>query len=293
EFQAVTGVSTGALSAPFVFLGPKWDDELKKIYGGFPRERIFATRFLLDILPRASAADSSPLAALIAEYVDDAFLEEVAREHRRGRRLIVQTTHLDAQQGVVWDMGAIAASGAPNALQLFRDVLLASASVPGAFPPVLIEAELDGETYDEMHVDGGVVSQATVVAEWQADIGRYIAQGPTIFMVRNGRVSPEPREVSYDLLSIAGRAASTLIKNEGLGDLVTAYESAQLRNADVYMTWIGEDFQANYPGPFDPGYMRSLYDYGYALMESGAAWSTKPPQLMTAAERRRTVARAP
>ena len=118
EFQTVTGVSTGALSAPFVFLGPDWDDELRRVYGGFPPDRIFATRFLVDILPRASAADSAPLAALIAEFVDERFLALVAREHRRGRRLLVQTTNLDAQRAVIWDMGAIAASGAPSQIIL-------------------------------------------------------------------------------------------------------------------------------------------------------------------------------
>ena len=293
EFQTVTGVSTGALSAPFVFLGPDWDDELRRVYGGFPPDRIFATRFLVDILPRASAADSAPLAALIAEFVDERFLALVAREHRRGRRLLVQTTNLDAQRAVIWDMGAIAASGAPNATDLFRNVLLASASVPGAFPPVLIETELDGVRYDEMHVDGGVISESTVLTEWQADFLDIVGRGPTLFVVRNGRVTPEPRETPFTLLAIAGRASSTLIKSQGLGDLINAYQVAQLRDSDIFMTWIGEDFRADYPGPFDPGYMRALYEYGYALMEKGEAWSIKPPQLMTAEERQRAVARSP
>ncbi|HUS97414.1 MAG TPA: patatin-like phospholipase family protein, partial [Hyphomicrobiaceae bacterium] len=163
EFTIVTGVSTGALSAPFAFLGPDYDDELKQMYGGFPRERIFKLRSWVNILPNASVADTAPLAEVIERFVDEKLMAAVAREHRRGRRLLVQTSHLDAQRPVVWDLGAIAASGAPNAKDIFRKALIASASVPVAFPPVLFQIEVDGQIYDEMHVDGGVVSQATAL----------------------------------------------------------------------------------------------------------------------------------
>jgi hypothetical protein len=290
EFHLVTGVSTGALSAPFVFLGSDWDDELKRIYGGFPSDRIFRQRLLINILPDVSAADPAPLKAIIAEDVTEEFLELVAAEHRRGRRLLVQTTNLDAQEAMIWDMGVIAGSGAPNAVELFRDVLMASASVPGAFPPVLIEATIDGEIIDEMHVDGGVASESTLLEFWQADLEGVFNYRPgtklEFYVIRNGRIAPERRAVDYNLLSIAGRSASTLIKNLGTSDLLAAYNAAQLRSGAIYMTWIGEDFDAQYPGPFDPEYMQALFDYGYDLMARGVAWSSKPPQLMTAEERR-------
>lgn len=270
ELQVVTGVSTGALAAPFVFLGPDWDDELKEVYGGFLPDRIFKTRNLLAILPRASAADLSPLADTIAQFVDDGFIAEVAREHRRGRRLYVQTVNLDAQEAVIWEMGAIAASGASTAAEVFREVLLASASVPGLFPPILIEVVLDGAFFDEMHVDGGVISQSTVLSEWQPDLRGQFSypedDRPTYYLIRNGRISPEPEEIDYDLLEIAGRAASTMIKSQGRDDLLTAHNVARLRDADLYLAWIGEDFDAPYPAPFDPSYMRALYQYGYDLM---------------------------
>ncbi|MDF2233156.1 patatin-like phospholipase family protein [Albimonas sp. CAU 1670] len=296
EFPVVTGVSTGALSAPFVFLGPNWDDELQQIYGGFPSERTFAPRFLLNILRQASAAESAPLAALIAEYVDDAFLAEIAREHRRGRRLYVQTTHLDAQEGMIWDMGAIAASGAPNAAEVFRAVLLASASVPGAFPPVLIGVELDGLRHDEMHVDGGAISQSALLADWHADLaGRFSYSAdaaPVIYVIRNGRIGPESKVVDYDLLAVGGRAAATMIKSQGVDDLLTAHEIGRLRGATVHLTWIGDDFQADYPGPFGPAYMTALQRYGRDLILEGRAWESLPPQLMTDAERQASLVHA-
>jgi hypothetical protein len=290
EFTAVTGVSTGALSAPFAFLGPGHDDDLRQIYGGFPKERLFRLRSWLSILPQASVADSAPLAELIAQFVDERLLAAVAREHRRGRRLLVQTSHLDAQRAVIWDLGVVAASGAPNALDVFRKALLASASVPVAFPPVLFEVEVDGQIYDEMHVDGGVVSQATALTSWQVEARnladqRGLSPAVSIYVVRNGRIAPESEAVEYGLLGIAGRSLATLIKSQGIGDLLSAYAAARILGGDYYLTWIGEDFVQEYPGPFDPDYMSALSDYGYNLMKSGNAWVRKPPVLMNATER--------
>jgi predicted acylesterase/phospholipase RssA len=175
EFTTVTGVSTGALSAPFAFLGSNYDDELLLMYGGFPRKSIFRLRSWGNILPKASVADTAPLAEVITQFVDEELLAAVAREHQRGRRLLVQTSHLDAQRPVIWDLGVIAASGAPNALDVFRKALLASAALPVAFPPVLFEVLVDGQIYDEMHVDGGVVSQATALTSWQVEVQKNIS----------------------------------------------------------------------------------------------------------------------
>ncbi len=235
-------------------------------------------------------AFGAPLAELIAQFVDEELLAEVAREHRRGRRLLVQTSHLDAQRAVIWDLGVIAASGAPNAIDVFRKALLASASIPVAFPPVLFEVEVDGQIYDEMHVDGGVVSQATALTSWQVEARnladqRGLSPAVSIYVVRNGKIAPESEAVEYGLLGIAGRSLATLIKSQGIGDLLSAYAAARIRGGDYYLTWIGEDFVQEYPGPFDPDYMSALSDYGYNLMKSGNAWERKPPVLMNATER--------
>lgn len=295
EFTTVTGVSTGALSAPFVFLGSDYDDSLKEMYGGFPPDRIFKLRSWVNILPNASAADSSPLAALIKQFVDDDFLAAVAKEHHRGRRLLVQTSHLDAQRAVIWDMGKIAASGAPNAPDIFRKALLASASIPGVFPPVMFQVEVNGEPYDEMHVDGGMISEATTLSGWQSDVIRLRDYSKSVragergegqlYVVRNGHVAPESVTVQHDIFSIAGRAVSTLIKMQGLADLLASYESSVRRGYDYNVTWIGEDFEHDYPGPFNQDYMTALFDYGYDRMKSGKAWFKRPPQLMTREER--------
>ena len=159
RFKMVTGISTGALIAPFAFLGSSHDHVLRHLYTGVTSSDIFRQKSLLTVLWRESVADTAPLARLLELYVDEAMLAEVAAEHKKGRRLIIGTTQLDAQRLVLWDMGAIATSGHPDAIKLFRKVMLASASIPGAFPPQYIKVEAGGGFYDEMHVDGGTTAQ--------------------------------------------------------------------------------------------------------------------------------------
>ncbi len=282
EFTIVTGISTGALMAPFVFLGSEYDNVLSEIYGGYSPEEIIVTRRWVSILPSASLIDTSPLAGLIEQYANDDLIAAVAREHRRGRRLYVLTTHLDAQRPVIWDLGAIADSGAPNAAQVFRQALLASASIPVGFPAMIFDVEVDGERYDEMHVDGGVMIESTTLAAWQAAAAsEFEKQGDetkrVFYVVRNGRVEPTPQQVEYSLLDIAGRAVSTMIYSQGILGLVVQEQSTEARGATYYVTWIGNDFNADYPGAFDQGYMRALSQYGYEKMKSGEAWSAEAP----------------
>ena len=104
-------------------------------------------------------ADTSPLAETIARYTDQAMFDAIAREYQKGRLLLIGTTDLDAQRPVIWNVGAIAASRHPKSLDLFRKILLASASIPGAFQPVLLDVEIDGARFQEMHVDGGAIAQ--------------------------------------------------------------------------------------------------------------------------------------
>ena len=159
EFKMVTGVSTGALIAPFAFLGPQYDPVLREVYTTLTPDRIFRTRGLSAALFNDAMADSSPLADVIAKYADEKMFAAIAREYNEGRLLLIGTTDLDAQRPVIWNIGALAASGKPEALKLFRQILRASAAIPGLFEPVMIDVELDGKKFQEMHVDGGTMAQ--------------------------------------------------------------------------------------------------------------------------------------
>jgi hypothetical protein len=165
EFSLVTGISTGAFTAPFAFLGSDYDAKLKEIYTTVSTKDIIRKRPLLEFLTGDSAASTKPLRKLMAKYVDREMMEAVATEHRKGRRLLVGTTNLDAGRPVIWNIGAIAASGDPKALELIHDVLLASAAIPLVFPPLFVEVESDGSRYDEIHVDGGASSQVFLPSE--------------------------------------------------------------------------------------------------------------------------------
>ena len=276
EFMAVTGVSTGALAAPFAFLGSDYDDELKNLYGGLPPSRIFKGRFITGILSGASVKSSDPLRQLIESYITDDFLAKVANEHRRGRRLLVQSVSLDAQRPVLWDLGAIANSGAPNAKKVFVDVLLASAAIPGVFPPVLIDVETQDGVRDELHVDGGVYSQTAYVPGW--DIPRKYARGGKLYAIRNGKVEPELRVTKPGVFQVSARSLSTLIKAQGVDDLTIAYKLSLQRGAEYQAAWIGTDFDYPLAEPFDPEYMRALFDYGYQRFKSETLWSDRPPR---------------
>jgi predicted patatin/cPLA2 family phospholipase len=282
-FRLVTGISTGALIAPFAFLGPAYDRQLEEAYTSISDQDIFEPRGMLAALGSESFADTAPLARMIAEQMTAEVLQEVAAAHTQGRRLYIGTTNLDADRFVVWNMGAIAAGGDQDSLHLFRQVLLASASIPVVFPPVYIGVEVDGEPYDEMHVDGGVKAQVFLHgAVVDLDRARAMAGGSaparrTVYLLRNGKLSPEPQAMERKLTAIAGRSISRLTKSSGVGDLYRISFFARRDGIDLRYAAIPADFEWQSDQEFDPEEMRRLFDAGYELARSASPWRTEPP----------------
>ena len=282
EFTVVTGISTGSLIAPFAFLGPPYDAYLKEAYTEVSGEDIYAKRGIFGIIGSQSVADNTPLRQLVSRYVTDQMLTDIMREHNRGRRLLVGTTNLDAERPVVWDIGAIASSGQPGRRQLVQDILVASASIPGVFPPVNIKVVADGKSYDEMHVDGGTSNQAFMFpsnfslkqSEKALKLGGYTR---TLYVLRNGKITPEYSKVKPRLASIVGKSISTLIKTQGVGDLYRMYANAQRDGIGFRAVWIPESFTMKEPKPFDPAYMKALFDLGYEMGRGGVQWAEQPP----------------
>jgi hypothetical protein len=280
EFDLVTGVSAGALIAPFAFLGPAYDRQLAGVFrhGGGD---IYQANILSGIFGGPAVADSAPLAALIAKYVDRRMLRRIAQARSQGRLLAIGTTNLDAQRPVYWDMGKIAQKGDAQALDLFRKILLASASVPGLFPPVLVKVKADGRTYEEMHVDGGPTRQV-FFAPTDFDF-RSIDQAigaklqRRLWIIRNSKIKPEYAAVGGSVVAIGARSLETLTKNQGVGDLITMYGKARAEGIDYNLASIPADFSAPRPAPFDVGYMAALYERGLALGKSGYPWAKAPP----------------
>lgn len=286
QFNIVTGVSTGALTAPFAFLGPNYDAALREIYTSIGPELIFARRGLLAALFDDGMAATQPLAETIARYADGAMLDAIAREYLKGRLLLIGTTDLDAQRPVIWNIGAIAASRHPKSLELFRKILLASASIPGAFQPVLLDVEIDGARFQEMHVDGGAIAQLFL---YPASIDPSVlstGRRQTAYLIRNARLDPEAAEIERRTLTIAGRAIETMLAASGSNDVMRVYFITKRDGVDYNLAYIGADFEMRRRGLFDQTYMRALFAYGYRQATTGEIWHKAPPGLHTARGRR-------
>ncbi len=280
-FDLVTGVSSGALIAPFAFLGREHDDQLREIFTKYGRKDIF-TYNVPGLLEGSALADDAPLARLIEKYVDAAFLQEIAKERIKGRILLIGTTNLDTQRPVMWDMGRIAMSNNREAIGLFRKILLASATLPGVFPPVRIQARVGDQNYDELHVDGGVTRQVFFApsvfsfASYDQKSGRPVAK-PRLFVIRNGKIDPEWQSVGENVLSITQRSISTLIKNQGIGDLYRIYSLTRRDGIEFNLASIPADFTITSNEPFDQKYMIALFDRGYDLASHNYSWIKAPP----------------
>jgi predicted acylesterase/phospholipase RssA len=281
EFIIVTGVSTGALTAPFAFLGSEYDARLEEVYTTLDTRKILNTRSIFTLFGADSMVDTSPLSRSIEEFIDDGMIEAMAVEYRRGRTLLIGTTNLDAARPVIWNITRIAATGHPDAGKLIRQVLLASASIPGAFPPVYIEVETpDGRKFDEMHVDGGVTSQMFFYpanVDWQDVTQALDVKGqPTIHLVRNAYITPEYEIVNPRLLPIAERTINSLIRTQGIGDFFRIGTLAERDELGFSVTWIPEetrDLVGVIPAEaFDPNYMKALFEFGYERAQKGEAW---------------------
>jgi hypothetical protein len=283
SFKLVTGVSTGALIAPFAFLGPEYDGALTDVYTRIDQGDIFEKRFLpVAAITQDALSDTTPLFRLISRYIDERVLSRVAAEYEKGRLLLIQTTDLDAGRPVIWNIGAIAASGRPEALDMMRHILLASASIPAAFPPVMFDVEANGLHYQEMHVDGGAVSQAFLVPpslntrDVQARSG-YRRASVVAYLIRNSRLTTDWGDTERQTLPIAGKAVSTLINYNGVGDIYRMYMVTQRAGAAFNLAYIGDDFHAPHTADFDPAYMRALFDFAYRKAAKGYPWDHAPP----------------
>jgi len=282
EFTVVTGISSGALIAPFAFLGPEYDARLKEAFTTMTTKDVAKWRGGLGALNSDAAADTAPLKAHIARHVDQEIIDAIAREFRRGRRLLIATTNLDALRPVIWNITYIAASGRPDAVELIRTIMLASASIPAVFPPQYIPVEAGGKGYDEIHVDGGAVAQSFLYplgVDFTIIKKRLKVKGnPKSYIIRNSRLRPDWAAVDPPkTLTIAGRAAASMIRTQGLGDLFRMYLASLRDGLDYHWTAIPDDFNEKEKEMFDPEYMRKLVEVGYQRAKSGTAWQTKPP----------------
>jgi hypothetical protein len=273
DYAVVTGVSTGALMAPFIFAGARYDATLAAVYTQTSAADIFEVGGTGE-----SFLDTWPLRDLITKQINAALLADIAAAHQAGRRLFIVTTDLDSGRSVVWNMGAIAVHGGEAAIKLFRSVLLASGSVPGAFPPVLIEVEANGKHFAEMHVDGGVGGQFFVAPPaLMASNSSYKIPADALYIVINSSLQPEFQIVERSTPAILAQSVSVAIKADLRVLLDRAFVAAQKSGIGFNVASIPANFNAPSRGAFDSDYMKALFKVGYDQGKSANPFAAEPP----------------
>lgn len=287
QFDVVTGVSTGALIATYAFLGQKYDATMVQLYTSVSDRDIYRRRPIAAVIWSDSAASSAPLKKLIDAQVNDEIIAAVAQAHTEGRRLYVGTTNIDTRRLVIWDMGAIATSGRPDAKELYRKILLASASVPGFFPPVAIDVEVNGRTYTEMHVDGGATTGLFLRASTlhltpeAVKAGKQPLAGSDVYVIDAGKLYADAKCINRRTIRISGSALTSLVYSQTRGELFRIYSLCKLGGMNYHLASIPEDFKLDAdPMKFDRAEMRRLYDAGFAATTDGRAWRDTPPGLL-------------
>lgn len=281
-FSVVTGVSTGALIAPYAFLGSGYDRVIEHFYTTYSTSDLVVPKPIGTAMMGDSVMSTDPMRQVLKDSITADIIRKIAREHKTGRRLFIGTTNLDAMRPVYWNIGAIALYDTEEAFQLIRDVILASASVPVAFPPVYFKVRSGGVEYDEMHVDGGVTNQVFSYPpsiKLDEEMQKLGDNRPIeLYVIRNGLLNSRPEEVEPTLLNIAERSLSALTQNQGIGDIYRIYTTATRDGLDFNLAFIPPAFKEDGSEElFHTPYMKKLFKVGYALGRSDDPWHKKPP----------------
>jgi predicted acylesterase/phospholipase RssA len=280
EFDVVTGVSTGALIAPFAFLGPEYDARAAQLYTRLQAQDVFRLRTWVTIPFKDAVASSAPLQELIESQITPELMTGIATEHRKGRRLYVGTTNLDTRRLVVWDLGAIASRPCPEGCRLFRDVLLASCAVPGMMPPVKFELEVDGKRATELHADGGVTAPLFVPSAVLAAAAEGGSADANLYLVIAGKLYPDAAPVRRRVLPVLSASTASLLYAHCRAECANLYGLARSAGMHYHLTALRQDFETvDSSVHFDPDEMTKLFAEGLRQGSAGPAWHTAPPAL--------------
>jgi predicted acylesterase/phospholipase RssA len=280
KFDIVTGISTGAFMATFVFLGSEYDEFVRDSYINARAEDVYRSRWWLTYLWSDAIASSQPLRRTIYKAITPEVLQKVAKAHAEGRRLYVGTTNLETHRFVVWDMTAIAASGRPDSLELYRKIVLASGSVPGFLPPVPIEVEVNGQSYEELHVDGGVTTQVFVpmLGSSRDPDNPFFRAGSNVYVICSGKLYADSNTVKRQILPVTTNVLSALLYSNARNDMLRIFDQACLAGMDYHLIAVPQELLVNRNSlAFNPQELRTLYEVGYEMGKDPRSWRHTPP----------------
>lgn len=270
DFDLITGISTGALIAPFAFLGSTHDGALRQIFTQYGADDLIRSRGMPSIFSDA-LYDTAPIARLLARYTPADFIDAVAAKHDTGARLLIMTSNLDTSQAVVWNMGLIAKTGQYH---LFREVIRASAALPGLFPPVDLEYVIDGQTVRESHVDGGLNMQILAVPPASVNDESQRSQGGHLYMLINNTLRPAPQHVSRTVIGISQHALTLMVRSSAAATVDAAHYFTQQAGLELSVASIAADADIDFDPSerFSQAYMQSVFAHGFERATQNRAW---------------------
>ena len=278
-FKIVTGYSSGSLIALATFSGKEYEDRLAELFTSISTKDVVRQNGVFSILFGNSVNSSALFAKKIDNIVDENLMTKIALEHAKGRRLYVGTSDLDAQEFVIWDMGALASKGGIDSVKTFRKIILASCSFSSMLPPVFFQVEANGRHYDEMHADGGVIGGIFYIHQLMEG-AQFKELRTRLYILNCCYMSPHSKQIEDNLTAIISRTIETNGSSKMAGDTYRIYAFAKERNWDYNLAYIPEDFQPNQKEMFDRQEMRRLFKRGYDDAIVGYKWHKAPPGLM-------------
>ncbi|BEU01819.1 hypothetical protein OAG1_06190 [Agarivorans sp. OAG1] len=279
EFDLVTGVSTGAIVSVFAYLGSDYDSTLKNYYTETPMSSLFQVKSIWSLLRGEAVLDTAGFEDQVRSYIDADIVKQLAEQRAKGRLLVIGTTNLDNEKMSLWDVGKIAQVGSDEAITLIQNIIIASSSVPGAFPAKSIVIDDGQQRFEELHVDGGVSRQVFLVPQWAYYNLPFERNPQHVFVIRNGLLKPHYQVTNNNLTDIGLRSISTIIRNQGIGDVEHIYHFAQHNQMSFRLAYIDNDFSKISDEAFTKEYMTSLYQYGYQKTRAESLWEDVPPSL--------------
>ncbi|MEZ8635435.1 patatin-like phospholipase family protein [Vibrio cyclitrophicus] len=283
DYSIVTGISAGALMAPFVFIGGDAFSKMKEVMLNINDKSVLGKKNFLNTVFKDAFTDGEHLYQFIAEAFPEPMIEQIATQHRSGKRLFIGTTHFDSGELVIWNVGAIANSDMPNKSELIYKVLAASASIPGVFPPQFINVEHEGVIFEELHVDGGLATQVFFNPSnfdyQQISDSLGLETSPQLDIIRNGSLKAPYHSLRDKGLDLVAKSVSSLTLAQTRGDLYRMKYICEINNIDMQFTYMEHDFgYAKYTKDmFDEHYLLTIYKYGYHKATRGKPWVTELP----------------